>query len=775
MKVIATITSKFSSGYTAVPVKKVMDYDIDSAMDTDADSFTVDIGDPSGQLAPLFARDSEIRIALSGVINSRIMTPLLKGYVDTANLSDDGTLTLTGRDLSAAPVDDTAIPENWYYGRPDRIIASQARQRGFSRFSIIPLSPITHIYTDGSESVWAFWYRMVRIKHLWIWVDADGTLWIDHLNYASAPSYYFGWPTKAKPNVNQWINVISAAILKDTKTRIWQVWVFGDTGMKPFTPVKITDKRLDGWIKRPISIVSESSSITTQAEAIRQANEDIFEGIVGELEITIQISAHNQIIKQNKICFLNIPEMGISGEYFIVGVHQLGNTSGLIQELRLREKKYALTQVIPSSPDLDDTSDDYSPSTLGKNLGITYAQYYVVAAQAFAGTTGDFDRFLAAIMSIGQQEGNRNVRETADGYPSDIEWFPEPTGTGAVFNFSGTGFLSGTLSKTTGKPVAEVQQWKADFANSVTNPLNPFYPNGEAGVGPMQLTSAGLKDEADTRGGKIGEYDGGRWDPAANIFIGAQYFNSFLQGTPRDEPSYWIAMAKYNGGEGEWQSPAAQAYMKRVRQTYVTMLSNIDTTISSTKTTPVDSTYTGLNLPTGTPRQVRLILNYLIRQEGQPYVWGGGNCTGATTGVAGDSADPDAPNTVGFDCSGLAQAAYGYAGFCKDINGQNGKQSTNDLYDLASAGTGTLELIKAYDQILPGDMVFFQVGDTGTPPQHMGVAIGNGQMIVAPHSGKTVTQQSIREGGLTFMAAARIKGLWPAPSNNQSQIYLGNH
>ncbi|GAA3771224.1 NlpC/P60 family protein [Streptomyces phyllanthi] len=92
-------------------------------------------------------------------------------------------------------------------------------------------------------------------------------------------------------------------------------------------------------------------------------------------------------------------------------------------------------------------------------------------------------------------------------------------------------------------------------------------------------------------------------------------------------------------------------------------------------------------------------LSYAYGKLGSPYVWG-------ATG-------PDA-----FDCSGLTQAAYRAAGV----------SLPRTTYAQIGAGQHV-----ARDQLLPGDLVFFYSGVS-----HVGIYVGNGQMIHAPRPGEPV-------------------------------------
>lgn len=99
--------------------------------------------------------------------------------------------------------------------------------------------------------------------------------------------------------------------------------------------------------------------------------------------------------------------------------------------------------------------------------------------------------------------------------------------------------------------------------------------------------------------------------------------------------------------------------------------------------------------------------NYL----GVPYVWGG-----------------ESPS--GFDCSGLVQYVYRQVG----VNLPRTSQ------EQALVGTPVPSLADAK----PGDLVFFAGSDgTDANPGHVGIYIGNGEMIDAPYTGTDVQIQPV--------------------------------
>jgi cell wall-associated NlpC family hydrolase len=105
-------------------------------------------------------------------------------------------------------------------------------------------------------------------------------------------------------------------------------------------------------------------------------------------------------------------------------------------------------------------------------------------------------------------------------------------------------------------------------------------------------------------------------------------------------------------------------------------------------------------------------------QIGDPYVWGAGG-----------------PNA--FDCSGLTQYAYSAAGI--SLPHSSSMQSTMGVPVSRAA-------------LQPGDLLFFY-----SPVSHVGMYIGNGQMVHASTSGVPVKVASIDSMG-TFTSARRIAG-----------------
>ena len=134
-------------------------------------------------------------------------------------------------------------------------------------------------------------------------------------------------------------------------------------------------------------------------------------------------------------------------------------------------------------------------------------------------------------------------------------------------------------------------------------------------------------------------------------------------------------------------------------------------------------------------------VGYAQSQIGTNYVWGG------------------EAKGQGFDCSGLVQAAYAAQGV--------------NLPRVAQAQYDATMKVPQGQQLRSGDLVFF--GSSNKDITHVGIYVGNGQMIDAPHSGAQVRTESYNWGD--FVGATRPSdnsGATMLPQSVQSKVQ-GNY
>jgi cell wall-associated NlpC family hydrolase len=177
-----------------------------------------------------------------------------------------------------------------------------------------------------------------------------------------------------------------------------------------------------------------------------------------------------------------------------------------------------------------------------------------------------------------------------------------------------------------------------------------------------------------------GDGSADRWDPVDAVFSAANYLRA--AGAPADIPA---ALYAYNH---------SQAYVDEV-------LAWADLYQQQGAQASVLDTSTGRSAAGSSLAQAAVA--FALAQLGTPYRWGG-------------------EGGGGFDCSGLVQAAYATAGIA--------------LPRVAQAQYDAGPLLPAGAQLEPGDLVFFGAGPADVT--HVGIVVGAGEMVDAPHTGAVV-------------------------------------
>jgi cell wall-associated NlpC family hydrolase len=140
----------------------------------------------------------------------------------------------------------------------------------------------------------------------------------------------------------------------------------------------------------------------------------------------------------------------------------------------------------------------------------------------------------------------------------------------------------------------------------------------------------------------------------------------------------------------------------------------------------------GFSLPAGTPAQVTTAIMWALGQLGTPYHFGG-DCTAAHSG------DP----AHECDCSSLVQMAYRAAGV--------------GLPRTAAEQSRVGILVADAAQLLPGDLLFVPGGDgTVADPGHVGLYVGGGLVLDAPHEGQVVHLARVTAYWLTDLVIRRV-------------------
>ncbi|MFC9649568.1 C40 family peptidase [Streptomyces sp. NPDC056937] len=143
---------------------------------------------------------------------------------------------------------------------------------------------------------------------------------------------------------------------------------------------------------------------------------------------------------------------------------------------------------------------------------------------------------------------------------------------------------------------------------------------------------------------------------------------------------------------------------------------------------PAGSVPEGYEIPAGAPKSVRTGIRWGLGQLGTPYQWGG-------TWSAPHGQDPMGR----CDCSSLMQASYKAGGV----------SISRTTYTQVKEGKAV-----SVDALKPGDLLFTR--GTAAAPEHVGMFIGQGLVLQAPHTGDVVKISTLADWRADIVAARRV-------------------
>ncbi|MFD4945934.1 C40 family peptidase [Streptomyces sp. NPDC058409] len=145
-------------------------------------------------------------------------------------------------------------------------------------------------------------------------------------------------------------------------------------------------------------------------------------------------------------------------------------------------------------------------------------------------------------------------------------------------------------------------------------------------------------------------------------------------------------------------------------------------------TIPAGAVPAGYKIPADAPPKVQTAIRWALGQLDTAYQWGG-SCT--------DSHGPDPMGRC--DCSSLMQQAYKAAGVTL----------SRTTYTQVKEGKAV-----SADALQPGDLVFTE--GTAEVPEHVGMFIGQGLIVNAPHTGDVVRIATLASWKSQILAARRV-------------------
>ncbi|MFD1660219.1 C40 family peptidase [Streptomyces caeni] len=136
----------------------------------------------------------------------------------------------------------------------------------------------------------------------------------------------------------------------------------------------------------------------------------------------------------------------------------------------------------------------------------------------------------------------------------------------------------------------------------------------------------------------------------------------------------------------------------------------------------------GYEIPADAPTEVRTAIRWALGQLGTPYQWGG-SCT-----------DPHGLDPMGrCDCSSLMQRSYAAAGVTLS------RTTYTQVKDGEAVSLGAVK---------PGDLLF--TDGTAAAPNHVGMYIGSGLIVHAPHTGDVVRITTLAAWESQVLAVRRV-------------------
>ncbi len=164
-------------------------------------------------------------------------------------------------------------------------------------------------------------------------------------------------------------------------------------------------------------------------------------------------------------------------------------------------------------------------------------------------------------------------------------------------------------------------------------------------------------------------------------------------------------------GQLQAQQVDVQGRIEQYESDFARLTAEEQAAVTTAIAGPTLAAPTVAELPVVPGSAIATVIETALAQVGDPYVWG--------------ASGPD-----GFDCSGLTSYAYAAAGVS---------------LPRASRSQATVGREVSRAELQPGDLVFFY-----NPISHVGLYIGNGQMVHARTFGQPVAVTTVDQAGYRF-------------------------
>lgn len=301
-------------------VHKFTDYEINLELETDADAFRFTLLNPNGSYTGLFSKFDEVTIEMD-------QRPVMKGRVDCVEYSWDANgckISIAGRDLMGALVDNDAIPGTHKNVNPPTYISNKCKEYGIKANVDSSILPIDQLIIGCGESEISVINNIVMDSRKRVWFDYD-TLHAGDWNDNAQPTYLFTRGIKDRPG----IPIKSLTLREDGTDMKSEIRIYGsnNNGAEKVVGTATNDYMISRGIKKRMT--KRSSNNDSVSKYAANALRDIRDGFRDNVEIEIEVKTGvGGVILPNRTAQIIDTITKVNAVFFIVGVTYMKSING---------------------------------------------------------------------------------------------------------------------------------------------------------------------------------------------------------------------------------------------------------------------------------------------------------------------------------------------------------------------------------------------------------------------------------------------------------------
>lgn len=309
-------------------IHRFTNYSIDLDLETDADAFKFTISNPNGIYTGLFSKYDDITLEID-------KNPVMLGRIDCVEYewdNDGSSITINGRDLMGALVDNDAIPGTHKNIKPATYIASKCGEYGIKSSINSSMDTVEQLIIGCGESEVSIINNLAINSRKRTWFSLD-TLYAGDWNDKAQPTYLFTRGIKDKPGIP-----IKRFILREDGTDAKsEIKIYGSTnnGAEKVVGTATNDYMISRGIKKRMVKRSSNNDSTTKysSSALRDIRDSFRDGVEIELEVK---TGHGGLILPNRTAQIIDTITKVNAVFFITSVtYSKDKNNGSITHIRM--------------------------------------------------------------------------------------------------------------------------------------------------------------------------------------------------------------------------------------------------------------------------------------------------------------------------------------------------------------------------------------------------------------------------------------------------------